>query len=89
MKKYLLTGAAGFIASVVTKMLLEQGAEVVGLDNLNHHFINLMSATETCFIILSLPGRDLTRSLTWQPGLVSGTAWKTPGFIWIPMGRVL
>jgi len=38
MKKYLLTGAAGFIASVVAKMLLEQGAEVVGLDNLNHAY---------------------------------------------------
>ncbi|MCD4802189.1 MAG: NAD-dependent epimerase/dehydratase family protein, partial [Anaerolineales bacterium] len=38
MKKYLLTGAAGFIASVVAKMLLEQGAEVVGLDNLNQAY---------------------------------------------------
>ena len=38
MKKYLLTGAAGFIASVVAKMLLEQGDEVVGLDNLNHAY---------------------------------------------------
>ncbi len=35
MKKYLITGAAGFIGSVVAKKLLESGAEVVGLDNLN------------------------------------------------------
>lgn len=35
MDKYLVTGAAGFIASVVAGKLLEQGAEVVGIDNLN------------------------------------------------------
>jgi nucleoside-diphosphate-sugar epimerase len=35
MKKYLLAGAAGFIASFVAKMLLERGDEVVGIDNLN------------------------------------------------------
>ena len=38
MKKYLITGAAGFIASVVTEMLLDQGSVVVGLDNLNHAY---------------------------------------------------
>jgi len=38
MKKYLITGVAGFIASVVAKMLLDQGAEIVGLDNLNHAY---------------------------------------------------
>jgi len=35
MPKYLVTGAAGFIASVVAEKLLEGGAEVVGIDNLN------------------------------------------------------
>jgi UDP-glucuronate 4-epimerase len=35
MSKYLVTGAAGFIASRVTEMLLEQGHEVYGVDNLN------------------------------------------------------
>jgi UDP-glucuronate 4-epimerase len=38
MDRYLITGAAGFIASVVAEMLLKQGAEVVGLDNLNHAY---------------------------------------------------
>jgi len=33
--RYLVTGCAGFIASRVCEMLLEQGAEVVGLDDLN------------------------------------------------------
>ena len=35
MDRYLVTGAAGFIASVVAEMLLQQGAEVVGIDNMN------------------------------------------------------
>ena len=35
MDKFLVTGAAGFIASVVTEKLLLGGAEVVGVDNLN------------------------------------------------------
>ena len=35
MGKYLLTGAAGFIASRVAEMLLEDGHAVVGVDNLN------------------------------------------------------
>ncbi len=35
MSRYLVTGCAGFIASKVTELLLEQGHEVVGIDNLN------------------------------------------------------
>jgi nucleoside-diphosphate-sugar epimerase len=35
MGKYILTGAAGFIAARVADMLLEEGHEVVGVDNLN------------------------------------------------------
>ena len=35
MNKYIVTGAAGFIASVVSTKLLESGYEVVGIDNLN------------------------------------------------------
>jgi len=35
MSHYLVTGAAGFIGSRVTQMLVEQGHTVVGLDNMN------------------------------------------------------
>jgi UDP-glucuronate 4-epimerase len=35
METYLVTGAAGFIASRVTEMLLEAGHAVVGVDNMN------------------------------------------------------
>ena len=37
-KKYLVTGAAGFIASQVIKQLLDQGERVVGVDNLNDYY---------------------------------------------------
>lgn len=38
MKKVLLTGVAGFIASRVASMLLERGVEVVGVDNMNDYY---------------------------------------------------
>ncbi len=38
MPRYLVTGAAGFIASRVAALLLEQGSEVVGIDNLNNAY---------------------------------------------------
>jgi UDP-glucuronate 4-epimerase len=36
--KYLVTGVAGFIASKTAQLLLEQGHEVVGVDNLNDYY---------------------------------------------------
>ena len=38
MKKVLVTGAAGFIGSKVSEMLLEEGYQVVGVDNLNDYY---------------------------------------------------
>lgn len=38
MKKVLLTGVAGFIASTVADQLLKVGVEVVGLDNMNDYY---------------------------------------------------
>lgn len=37
-KTYLVTGCAGFIASRVSKMLLEKGHRVVGIDNMNNYY---------------------------------------------------
>ena len=37
-KKILLTGAAGFIGYHVAKQLLEQGYQVIGLDNINNYY---------------------------------------------------
>lgn len=36
--KYLVTGAAGFIASKVSELLLKAGQEVVGIDNMNDYY---------------------------------------------------
>lgn len=36
--KILVTGAAGFIGMYTAKRLLEQGHQVVGLDNLNNYY---------------------------------------------------
>lgn len=38
MKKVLLTGAAGFIGAKTAELLLKQGVEVVGIDNLNDYY---------------------------------------------------
>ena len=38
MSRYIVTGAAGFIAARVVEMLLEAGHEVVGIDNLNNAY---------------------------------------------------
>ena len=37
-KRYLITGGAGFIGFYLSKALLEKGAQVVGLDNLNDYY---------------------------------------------------
>ncbi|MCK4240972.1 MAG: GDP-mannose 4,6-dehydratase [Candidatus Atribacteria bacterium] len=42
MKKVLVTGAAGFIGSKVSEMLLEDDFQVIGIDNINNYYdINL------------------------------------------------
>ncbi|WP_293729370.1 SDR family NAD(P)-dependent oxidoreductase [uncultured Phascolarctobacterium sp.] len=38
MKKILVTGAAGFIGFYLSKRLLEQGYEVIGIDNINDYY---------------------------------------------------
>ena len=38
MKTIIVTGAAGFIGSKVSEMLLQQGHTVIGIDNLNDYY---------------------------------------------------
>lgn len=46
MKKILVTGAAGFIGFHLSKQLVEQGYEVVGLDSINDYYdVNLKYAS--------------------------------------------
>jgi UDP-glucuronate 4-epimerase len=43
--KYLVTGAAGFIGSVVIERLCTAGHDVVGIDNINDYYdVNLKLA---------------------------------------------
>jgi len=45
MSRYLVTGSAGFIGFHVTNALLQTGAEVTGLDNINDYYdVNLKYA---------------------------------------------
>ena len=37
-KTYLITGSAGFIGFFLSKKLLSQGCQVIGLDNLNDYY---------------------------------------------------
>ena len=37
-KRYLITGGAGFIGFYLSKALLEKGAQVIGIDNLNDYY---------------------------------------------------
>ena len=37
-KTYLITGGAGFIGFYLSKALLEKGAKVIGIDNLNDYY---------------------------------------------------
>lgn len=37
-KSYLITGAAGFIGFYLSKKLLEQGCQVIGIDNINDYY---------------------------------------------------
>lgn len=42
MKKILVTGSAGFIGTRVSEMLLKEGYQVIGVDNLNGYYdVNL------------------------------------------------
>jgi len=61
-KKVVVTGAAGFIGSNLTDFLLEQGAEVIGIDNLfNGRIENLSEAFKNDkFEFLKGDIRDLT-----------------------------
>lgn len=44
-KSYLITGAAGFIGFYLSKKLLDQGCQVIGIDNLNDYYdVNLKHA---------------------------------------------
>jgi len=64
--KFLITGAAGFIGSHVSKRLLDAGHEVVGIDNLNDYYdpnlklarLELLKSESFTFYKLDLADRE-------------------------------
>lgn len=79
MAKYLVTGAAGFIASRVTAMLLDQGHEVFGVDNLNdaydirmkeYRLKQLKGRKGFMFSKLDISDKEVIQTLVDKPGKV-------------------
>src|SRR5690606_18392772 len=76
-KKVLVTGAAGFIGFYLSKVLLEQGVEVVGLDNINDYYdVNLKYAR------LAELGVKREEAENWKQAAGSATH---PGFRFVRM----
>ena len=72
MRRYLVTGAAGFIGFHLAERLLERGETVVGLDNLNDYYdvslkearlAQLKSNERFSFVKLDIADRDAMQSL--------------------------
>jgi len=81
MARYLVTGAAGFIASRVIEMLLDQGHEVYGVDNLNdaydvrmkeYRLAKLQGRKGFTFQRLDISDRETLAALIEKPGKVDG-----------------
>jgi UDP-glucuronate 4-epimerase len=71
-KKYLITGAAGFIGYFLTKRLLEQECLVIGIDNINNYYdvrlkydrlANLEKYTQFTFIKGDISDKELVLRL--------------------------
>jgi len=76
MAQYLVTGAAGFIGSRVSQMLIEQGHTVIGVDNLNdaydvrikeHRLSKLQALPGFTFARLDISQKDDICQLEGQP----------------------
>ena len=65
MRKFLVTGAAGFIGMHVSQALLQRGDTVIGLDNLNDYYSPQLKRDRLAAIAAS-PGGERFRH---RPGV--------------------
>lgn len=84
-RRYLITGAAGFIGFYLAKKLLEQGCKVIGVDNINDYYDvklkyarleNLYSFDNFTFIKADIADKEMTNNLfvEYKPDIVINLA---------------
>ncbi len=70
-KTILITGAAGFIGFHVSKVLLERGHKVIGLDNINDYYdVNLKLAR---LEVLGIDRNEALQELNFTSSTIYGT----------------
>lgn len=79
MKTYLVTGVAGFIASRTAELLLEQGHNVIGVDNLNDYYDLRLKAYRLQKIAASQDAPHELLALL-SPGNCTATTYEGPNF---------
>ena len=67
--KFLVTGSAGFIGSYTCKALIEQGHEVVGLDNMNSYYDTALKSYRLEHIVPKENFRQITMDLADRDGV--------------------
>ncbi len=85
MARYLVTGAAGFIAHRVIQMLIAQGDEVMGVDNMNHAY-DIRMKEHRLQILRQLPGftfyqRDIAEKSILDPASFGLDTFRLDGVI--------
>jgi UDP-glucuronate 4-epimerase len=66
-KRVWITGAAGFIGFHAAKALLEQGHQVLGLDNFNDYYTVSLKRWRQELLGAEIMEADILDSATWAP----------------------
>ena len=69
MKKVVITGVAGFLGSHLAQKLLQQGIEIIGIDNFctgTHHNIELLSSPTFTFYEIDVSDQKIADFVDWS-----------------------